>query len=157
MPYVFCDPEKCTGCRACELVCSGSHERVFGPGRARIRVVREEPAVDIAITCRQCSNPPCAKVCPVNAIRKLRTGLVEVDSGRCIGCALCVEACPFGAISLLDGKAIKCDLCGGSPACVKQCMPGALRFVAPERIAAEKRSAFVMAARPKPIAGGWKA
>jgi len=101
--------------------------------------VRREPATDFAIACHQCENPPCAAVCPVGAIRKLRSGLVEVDAARCIGCGACVEACPFGAITVVNGKAVKCDLCGGDPACVKQCMPGALKLATPAQVAAGKR------------------
>ncbi len=139
MSYVFCNSEKCTGCRACELVCSGFHERVFNPRKSRIYVVREEPATDIAITCHQCNNPPCALACPFGAIRKLPSGLVEVNAERCRGCGLCTEACPFGAIRVINGIAVKCDLCGGDPACIRQCPADALRLAAPEQVAAEKR------------------
>ncbi|MCS7131978.1 MAG: hypothetical protein NZ934_04555, partial [Hadesarchaea archaeon] len=66
-----------------------------------------------------------------------------------------VEACPFGAIALHPSKgvAIKCDLCGGDPACVKQCMPGALKLIEPGRIAAEKRLAVAHIMRPRSILG----
>ena len=143
MPYVYCDPQLCTGCRTCELVCPSVHERVFNPRLSRIHVVRLEPAIDVAITCRQCENAPCVAVCPVGALRKSRTGLVEVIVERCIGCGLCSEACPFGVIQLYNGKAIKCDLCGGDPACVKRCTPGALKLISPEELASEKRHAYV--------------
>lgn len=143
MPYLYCDPQLCTGCRACELVCSSVRERAFNPRMSRIRVLRLEPAIDFAITCRQCENAPCIAVCPSGALQKSRTGVVEVIAERCIGCGACSEACPFGAIQLLDGKAIKCDLCGGDPACVKRCPPGALKLVSPGQIAGEKRHAYV--------------
>lgn len=141
MPYIYCDPELCTGCRTCELVCVGFHDRIFNPKASRIRVVRTEPASDIAITCRQCEDAPCMRACPVSAIRKLKSGLVEVDDTRCIGCGACAEACPFGAIWLHPArrKAIKCDLCGGDPQCVKQCMPVALKLMTPEQVAGDKR------------------
>jgi len=65
--------------------------------------------------------------------------LVEVDSSRCIGCGACAEACPFGVIHVLRGIAIKCDLCGGDPECVKHCTPNALKLMTSEQVAAEKR------------------
>ncbi len=151
---MYCDPKLCTGCRACELVCVGFHERVFNPKIARIRVVRSEPASDITITCHQCEDPPCVKVCPAGAIRKLKSGLVEVIDARCVGCGVCAEACPFGAIWLHHerGKATKCDLCGGDPQCIKHCVPGALKLTAPEGVAIERR--FAAAVRRAPERGG---
>ena len=143
MSYVYCDSELCTGCRACELVCPSVHERVFNPRLSRIRVVRLEPAIDIAITCKQCENAPCITICPTGALRKSRTGLVEVITERCIGCGLCSEACPFGTIQLYNGKPIKCDLCGGDPACVKRCLPKALKLISPEQVDEKERRAYV--------------
>jgi carbon-monoxide dehydrogenase iron sulfur subunit len=71
-----------------------------------------------------------------------RTHSVLIDPDRCINCASCAMACPFGVIRYhqdalaLPGKtiAIKCDNCmerqahGIVPACVESCMTGALRF-----------------------------
>jgi Fe-S-cluster-containing hydrogenase component 2 len=37
-------------------------------------------------------------------------------------------ACPFGCIAVNGGRAEKCDLCGGTPQCVKICRSGALKF-----------------------------
>jgi len=46
----------------------------------------------------------------------------KVDTEKCTGCGLCVEACPLEAISLSDDKAIidedACTECG---LCVDEC------------------------------------
>ncbi|MBI2851513.1 MAG: 4Fe-4S dicluster domain-containing protein [Chloroflexi bacterium] len=47
--------------------------------------------------CFHCENPPCVKVCPTGATYKDADGLVLMDYTRCIGCRLCVVACPYSA------------------------------------------------------------
>jgi Fe-S-cluster-containing hydrogenase component 2 len=149
MPYLYGDPLKCTGCRICELYCSLRHERVLNPKKARLRVIRKEPAIDKPIACLQCADPPCAKVCPTNAItRDAKADMVVVEESKCIGCGACVEACPFGAIWLHPERkvAIKCDLC---EACVPRCPVNALSVMTPGRFADQKRIKLV--SRWKPI------
>ena len=48
---------------------------------------------------------------------------MEYKEDLYIGCRACVAACPFGAIRYWpeDNKILKCDLCGGDPACVRYC------------------------------------
>ena len=60
---------------------------------------------------------------------------VTLDSHRCIGCSMCLAACPFGAIWYDAGskRIIKCDLCGGDPECIKWCFTEAIRFVGAQR------------------------
>jgi tetrathionate reductase subunit B len=94
--------------------------------------------------CMQCEDPPCVGVCPVSATYVTTEGIVLVDDARCIGCAYCVVACPYGARYLIPatertplgipGVADKCTWCyhriarGLVPACVEVCPVGARKF-----------------------------
>ena len=49
----------------------------------------------IPTPCQQCQNPPCVNVCPVGATFSSPEGIVLIDQQRCIGCRLCMEACPY--------------------------------------------------------------
>lgn len=52
---------------------------------------------------------------------------VSVQASRCIGCALCVNACPEHAISMQNGIAfIDPSMCSGCLACVGVCRQGAI-------------------------------
>ena len=55
---------------------------------------------------------------------------VWVDAARCTSCGVCVEACPVGAIALVDGKArVDEELCTGCGACVAACPEGVIQPV----------------------------
>ena len=132
------DATKCTGCRLCEMVCSVKNEGISNPFQARIHVVKWEfECFEIPMLCQQCDNPYCAAVCPVNALsRNPQSGCIEVDQGRCVGCRMCVLACPFGGMryDAKAGKVMKCELCGGEPTCVKFCETQALQYIDAEAI-----------------------
>ena len=99
----------------------------------------------VTISCRQCENAPCARICPTGALQQ-DDGIVTMNAQICSGCQLCIMACPYGAISLesigppsatsetmaqksMRSVAVRCDLCkdwmkreGKSvPACVEAC------------------------------------
>ena len=62
-------PEKCLGCRTCELVCSFGHNGAFNPSFANVSVLAyEEAAISVPMMCMQCEEPCCMEVCPVGAI-----------------------------------------------------------------------------------------
>ena len=122
---------RCTACRTCELACSFKHSTAGGLGIARIRAYMFGEGKNQVITCFQCDDAACVKVCPVSALsRNEATGAIEVNEQRCIGCGLCSIACPFGhmAHQPVTGLAIKCDLCKGEPACAAFCPTRTLEY-----------------------------
>ena len=137
------DPEKCTGCRTCEVVCSLSHEQRCNPAESRISIVKYHDAgIAIPMTCQNCQEPVCAAVCPTNALRPdSEMGRVVIDYELCIGCKLCVAACPIGGMGLdaRGQRVIKCDLCDGDPVCVKFCETGALKYLEVASLGLAKR------------------
>lgn len=63
--------------------------------------------------------------------------IINIDSEKCNGCGLCVDACHEGAIKLVLGKAklTRDDYCDGLGDCLPVCPTGAISFI--EREAAE--------------------
>jgi len=137
MILVF-DHEKCTGCRLCEMVCSVRHTGVNNPTRSRIHVIKwPMEGFELPMLCQQCEEAPCIAVCPKDALsRDLVLGRVLLNYDLCIGCKMCVIACPFGGMGIdtVVQQVIKCDLCDGDPACVRFCGSGALQFVPANRV-----------------------
>ncbi len=53
--------------------------------------------------------------------------MIYVDEERCTGCGLCVEACPTGAMRLVDGVAqVEQSLCRECQVCLSACPNGAV-------------------------------
>ena len=128
MKQLIIKPEKCIGCRTCELVCSFGHYNQFNPKLANVKVFEyEQAAVAIPVMCLQCEDPSCLKVCPVHAISRDENGAVVMNPDKCIGCKMCLNACPLGNISY--HPAAGRDLCGGEPKCARYCPSGAIQFV----------------------------
>lgn len=115
------DTERCVGCQLCMFACN----RRYGAGglaKSAIRV-RSTGGVErgfAVIVCRACPDPPCLKVCPVDALSPREGGGVLLDSSKCIGCGSCMEACQIGAI-FWDSERNKPDICVHCGYCVSYC------------------------------------
>lgn len=134
------DLRKCIGCQACTVSCSLENQAPIGQFRTtvlqyEVNLPQEDQAAMLSLPrlCNHCDDPPCVPVCPVQATFQREDGIVLVDNDRCVGCAYCVQACPYDArfINHDTKTADKCTFCehrleaGLLPACVESCVGGA--------------------------------
>lgn len=137
----YFDSDRCIKCKSCEIACK--QWKGIKVGTISLRRVEEVttgvfPEVErrfVSISCRHCAKAPCIGVCPTKAIVKLPDGIVVVNQDECIGCKVCLEACPFGVPQFgEDGLMQKCDMCldrienGQAPMCAATCPTQALRW-----------------------------
>lgn len=137
------DQSRCIDCRACLVACRS--EWNVPEGQTRIWVHSDGPQGQfpkvwqsyVPAQCHHCEDPWCVDACPTGATFKRESdGLVLIDSEACIGCGLCVNACPYQARfrNVETGKAEKCNGCvtrieaGEKPACVATCIGGSRMF-----------------------------
>lgn len=124
------DASRCDGCGECMTACALAKSGTPDHARSRISVLAADSGFELAL-CRQCADPRCVAVCPAAALGKNEaTGVIEWDGSKCVNCLLCTAGCAYGGIAL-DTQAhhvVKCDGCGGRPACVQACSRGALRY-----------------------------
>ncbi len=162
MKKININVERCMGCHNCEYACAVAHSSTkndvetmkLGEKPGNRITVQAYKTYAVPLNCSHCDDAACQNVCPTGAIyRREERGPVLFDKERCIGCSMCVQACPFGVISLNTmGKGVlKCDLCierldeGLEPACVEACPTKTLVFGPDEDMNREKR--FKSAAR----------
>lgn len=79
------------------------------------------------IVCRACSDPPCARACPEDALVPRPGGGVVLRREKCTGCGLCRQACILGAI-YWDGHENKPLICIHCGYCVRYCPHDVLRL-----------------------------
>ncbi len=128
------DLDLCMGCKACEVSCKVENEVPLSSWRLRVKYVDQGLFPDTSRTftplrCNHCESAPCERICPVSALHYLDNGIVNIDKDRCIGCAGCIMACPYGAIYMdpETNTADKCTYCAHRiassmmPACVVAC------------------------------------
>ena len=138
-------PEKWIGCGSCELACSLSHNGECRPAISRVNVFRFDKGNNVPMMCFQCEEAACMAVCKTKALfRDEETGVVKVDEEKCIGCRMCVMACPFGNIAFdrVAKVAIKCNHCDGEPLCVEFCPTAAIEYLPADTATLNRKKAF---------------
>jgi len=117
--FVYClNLTRCIGCRKCVHACVAENNQSRNPEIQYIRVLKmPHGSMDVEkgdhnykdaqvpdkgffympVQCQQCENPPCVKVCPVNATWQEKDGITVIDYDWCIGCRYCEAACPYFA------------------------------------------------------------
>lgn len=100
---------------------------LFSEGKST--VINQENDISYIAACINCINPHCMRldkeeitcssftsispdmnlaVCPVDAIQ-IGDKRIEIKQTKCIGCGMCVQRCPVGALYLKSGKATHND------------------------------------------------
>ena len=159
--------DRCIGCHTCANACKMQNNVPMGMLWNRVLTegcdvvdgaLGEYPNLTrtyLPIACQHCENPACLKVCPTGATYKDEMGRVEIDYDKCIGCRMCMAACPYNArvfnweeprrdpdFNYGDkdvpvrpkGVAEKCTMCkertdrGEEPMCVRCCLSKARVF-----------------------------
>ena len=105
------DLTRCIGCHTCAMACKAANNipegvwwnRVLTDGGETMDTPKGEyPNLSMqfmAVSCQHCENPACVKVCPVGATYKdPETGVVRQDYDKCIGCRMCMAACPYTGV-----------------------------------------------------------
>jgi carbon-monoxide dehydrogenase iron sulfur subunit len=111
--------EKCSGCHLCEVVCSLFHLGVINTEKAAIRVDKDDlnTGLNSPTLCRQCKKMKCLGG---------ESADEALEKKNFIWPTVRAKRCPFRALPVFAEKAYHCDLCGGTPRCVKVCTPGAI-------------------------------
>lgn len=155
------DLAKCKNARKCVTACQKMHHTPEPVEWLSVRLMKDSPDAApywFPKTCFHCDNPPCVKVCPVDATFKRQDGIVLIDADRCIGCKFCMAACPYSTrvfnwsepeqsaeVTCLEyspetstparvGTVEKCDFCpdkaraGELPDCVTACPNGVFYY-----------------------------
>ena len=131
--------DKCVGCRACEVACSGFHATPkfssINPSRSRIRVVNDIiNDVFVPIRAGDYGSAECSG-------RQSFT----IDGKDYSECSFCTVSCPARDLFREpdSGLPLKCDMCADVPAlsepmCVQVCRVGALSYLEREVAVADE-------------------
>ena len=171
-PAFFIDMQICTGCKTCMVACKDKNDLDSGLRWRRVYefsggdwVVRSDGtftqdifAYYISMGCNHCKDPVCVEACPSCAMHKNESGMVLIDSKKCVGCRYCEWACPYSApqFDYSNGIMTKCDFCQDliledrEPCCVEACPTRALLFGDYDELTALHGKNAVIAPLPSP-------
>ena len=134
------DTLKCVGCTDCVVACQIENKVPNGYCRDWISetVNGTYPILEIELRSERynhCESAPCVRSCPTGASHIVEGGTVMVTHDECIGCAACIESCPYDArFQHPEGYVDKCTFCnhrtteGKLPACVSVCPTSCMYF-----------------------------
>ncbi len=149
---IYFDIDRCIGCYACQAACKQENDLAphtlekaleqTSPVWRRVMEVEQgkygqETVSYISLSCMHCADAPCVIACPTGALTRESDGSrVVVNQSKCIGCKMCLLACPFGVPQYGEDELMqKCNLClsrlqegASEPACVAACPAKALRY-----------------------------
>ena len=159
MKRILVDDAKCLACHSCEIACAVAHsdsKTLYGaisekpPLRSGLHVEPGGKGRGFPLGCRHCQDPQCVRACVTKALHSHNDGVVHYNKSLCLGCQMCIIACPFGTIeeniSTEAFSVSKCDLCDGSaePSCVTACPTQALIFEDADLHSKSKRRKYLV-------------
>ncbi|MDR0500034.1 MAG: 4Fe-4S dicluster domain-containing protein [Coriobacteriales bacterium] len=162
------DMKGCIACSSCAMACKIENNLPDENWWNRVLTVggenRDTPSgtypnlsmESMTLACQHCENPACTRVCPVGAtVKREEDGVVLQDYDKCIGCRMCIAACPYTGVRSFNWEepkyclpfatgdadvpshqkhvVEKCTFCnhrlakGEAPACIEPC-PARVRF-----------------------------
>ncbi|MEO6596731.1 MAG: cyclic nucleotide-binding domain-containing protein [Planctomycetota bacterium] len=94
------DRTKCVRCNMCVESCVAVHDdHVPRLSKVGTPVMTDEVLVT---ACYHCELPQCMLSCDYAAIRRDPQGRIRFEYDNCVGCASCIDGCPYGVIRLVE-------------------------------------------------------
>lgn len=104
------DTKRCIACYTCAVACKVENnlpndiwvnQIVNVGGDQRDAPSGVYPKLEMStytLACQHCASPSCVAVCPTGSTYKREDGVVMQDNETCIGCKLCLDACPYQTV-----------------------------------------------------------